>query len=1152
MRKGARISRWLLAGVAGLVALLFISLQVILHSPVLTRIVGRVAEELVPEGEVGFGRVRTSMLRSFPRIELTVEDFTLTYPAERYAAYDTCRTGEGKGPGTDTLAVLRELSLSVDYVAAFRGRYDVHRLVLRGPRLFGRYYGPEAANWDILPLSSGPKDTVRKALSLPDVSVGRLSLTETPYVFFATPSDSMSLWLDRAEVSGDRTGLTVDIAARTYIATRSYGELEVPLGLYLQGRLPSRADGAVEADVDTLRLRVATVELAGAGDAVLLGDSTYVRAEAAIDGSRLGDLVRLYGDNFPALKKVTTDARLSLAARAEGYLSAGSLPELSASIHIPTAYVRYEGIDRDAHVALDGAVATDGAGRLDVTLRHIDVDAGGMRLRASGSADDLLGADPFFGLDGTLSARIDTLTRLLTASCGITGTGDVEASLRGKIRRSQLDGYRFTRADLHGRAVIDGLDLRDAPDSLSATVGHADILLASMGNRIDSTLRPGSRVLGLAARIDTIDVSVGEDVFLRGGGLSLLAQNGAEILNRQGTERFHPLVGQFQADRLRIQDGDSLRISVRGTEETFRIIPGSATGGATTLRLTSSNERIGIRQAMHRVGVRKLGFQATARMHQRDTVRRRARRERDRTAPRSGLPEWLQDEEFRQHDIDIRLGASMARYFREWDIEGALSMERAGIMTPSFPLRTRVSDVRGSFTNDRVSFDNITVTAGGSDISADATLSGLRGTLLRHGVLRLDANVISQDINADELLQAVAAGKVLPPPAAADSLSDDAYQEMLTEAAAGSVPDSTASRLFVVPANLIANVSLGARRIRYDSLTVNWTASDIAVRQRCVQVTNTVATSNMGDIYFEGFYSSRTRSDIQAGFDVNFVNITADKVIGLIPAMDTIMPLLKSFKGELDCELAVTTALDPDMNLILPTMDGILKVSGRNLKVENSPQFTKVARLLRFRDNKMGRVDRMSVEGMLRDNTLEVFPFVLDLDRYTMAASGLQHLDESFQYHVSVIRSPLLVKFGINLWGEGFDSMKFAVGKARYTDTRVPVFTRQLDTVQVNLVNSIRNIFDIGVDRAVAANRDQRIVAEEMEKLHYDADPLTDSLSTAERIVLEMAGETVTEETAVEDAVEEVETDVEVDAKEMLREARRQARKERREARKEE
>ena len=51
------------------------------------------------------------------------------------------------------------------------------------------------------------------------------------------------------------------------------------------------------------------------------------------------------------------------------------------------------------------------------------------------------------------------------------------------------------------------------------------------------------------------------------------------------------------------------------------------------------------------------------------------------------------------------------------------------------------------------------------------------------------------------------------------------------------------------------------------------------MKERCVQITETEAVSNMGDISFEGFYATRSKKDIKAGFSFNFKDITAEKVI---------------------------------------------------------------------------------------------------------------------------------------------------------------------------------------------------------------------------------------------------------------------------------
>ena len=86
----------------------------------------------------------------------------------------------------------------------------------------------------------------------------------------------------------------------------------------------------------------------------------------------------------------------------------------------------------------------------------------------------------------------------------------------------------------------------------------------------------------------------------------------------------------------------------------------------------------------------------------------------------------------------------------------------------------------------------------------------------------------------------------------------------------------------------------------------------------------------------------------------------------------------------------------------------------------------------------------------------------MDVDRYILAASGLQHLDEAFNYHLSAIKSPLLVKFGVNVWGDDFDHVRYGLGRAKYRSVNVPVFTPQLDTVQNSLLASIHNVFDLG------------------------------------------------------------------------------------------
>jgi hypothetical protein len=268
-----------------------------------------------------------------------------------------------------------------------------------------------------------------------------------------------------------------------------------------------------------------------------------------------------------------------------------------------------------------------------------------------------------------------------------------------------------------------------------------------------------------------------------------------------------------------------------------------------------------------------------------------------------------------------------------------------------------------------------------------------------------------------------------------------------------------------------------------------------------------MATSNIGDVTFEGFYSTRTKKDIKAGFNFDFKDITAEKAIDLMPAVDTIMPLLKSFAGKLNCTLAATASLDTNMNILTPTINGVLRISGDDLTISDSDLFTSLAKKLKFDNRDTGRINHMIVEGVIKDDVLEVFPFVVTLDRYTLALSGKQNLDLSYRYHASLIRSPMLIKVGVDIYGQDFDHMKFKIGRPKYRNEKVPVFTAVIDETRLNLARSIKDIFEKGVEAAVRENERQEAIHEHSLEIGYvnAVDQETEELSEEEQKELDEA-----------------------------------------------
>ena len=546
-------------------------------------------------------------------------------------------------------------------------------------------------------------------------------------------------------------------------------------------------------------------------------------------------------------------------------------------------------------------------------------------------------------------------------------------------------------------------------------------------------------------------------------------------------------MGVLKAANLSMRDEEGTAIGLRDNMETFRVTPSTKDFRSPKLNLTSQSTGVRVRTGANGVLLRNFKFDITANKHQlAESTTKRLNRLLDslqrvwpgvprdslmakyrQSHPRRTFPAWMQSD-FRSRDIHVNLSDAVRQYYRNWDFSGNVSMERARLLVPAFPLQTQVLDLRGAVTNDQVDLKNITVEAGESNLSAQGTLSNLRRSLLMRGTMELDATVSSDHLDANELMRAYAYYASYDPEPSMERASDEALERAIERV---ELPDSASSRLLVVPGNLNARVSVEASDIRYDSLEVSWAAADLEMKQRTLQITD----------------------------------VTAEKVITLFPAIDTLVPMLRSFAGDLNCELAATAEMDTAMRLVLPSIDGILRISGKDLSIDgDTPEFKRIARMLVFRNKNGAYVNEMGVTGMVRDNVMEVFPFVMGIDRYTLALSGLQHLDESFNYHLSAIKSPLLVKFGINIWGDDFDHIKYGVGRAKYRRIPVPDFSRQLDTVQNSLLASIHNVFELGVDQVIAENKEQHYIQDRMTQTGYtpDADTLAAPAAVQDSVAL--------------------------------------------------
>ncbi|MBE6234908.1 MAG: hypothetical protein E7112_01585 [Bacteroidales bacterium] len=1164
LKKLLKVLLWLV----GIWLAVLLVIQVAVSPKVLSGIVDRYASEYI-DGDLSFSKVRLRMFRHFPNVGVSVEDCSLTYPAERFDSLEAAGPQgrllyQGTGETADTLLSVKRFSAGINVAALLFGKINIPHVIITQPRIFAHSYDSLHANWNIFKVTS-EADTTEAVL--PDIAIGRVRLLRRPHIVYTDSqdtvfamadirrmsfdgkykvndmennrismsvdsmlvagrigSDTLSMRLDRLHMHEHEDHMDIEAGARARLATRSLGRMSVPIGI--SGTIGMPQDGDKTFRLHRFNADIASIPVRFDAD-LTLADTTSIRCDFSIDDCGISDILDGFvKDMFPAARDLRTDARISLEGSVAGAIGGERLPDIRMHLSIPQSSSSHKALEHRINLAFDASAATDTDGKLRFDLSKAEVSTYGLQLSATASVEDALGEDPVIGINGHLDAAVDSLATFLPDSDGITAEGSLSADIRGKMKLSQASIYNFAQADLEGKVTSDKIHFKSQADSIDITLDALDVRIAP--ETIVSRRDPGRSftLMGITGALEKAVIELQDAMSFSGSSLSLSARNSFDMIFEQDTTRIHPLSGTFEAASLSLKDTEGINIVLKSTSNTFRMMPKRGQPEIPVISVSSDNKNILYRDSHNRVILTDASLSGKAAMN---TADRRARRKNmldslarvypdvpydslfshwRRTRQAAAVPEWMQEEDFRAKDIKVSLDQTAAKYFREWDVDGTLGVRTGILITPYFPARNILRGAQLKITNNEIALDSLKIMSGNSSIMAKGSLSGLRRALLGRGSYRLDLDLSTDKMEADALLAAFDAGSRFNPESITEDMSEASDAEFLKMVVADTLDTTESEALIIVPANLEAEIRIDGRNISYSDLTIDRLTSKLTMKERCVQILDTRASTNIGKAELDAFYSTRTKKDISTGFNFNLLDVTTEKVIDMLPAIDTIMPLLKSFKGLINCELAATANLDTCMNILTPTLNGVARIAGSNLTIQENKMFSDLARKLKFKNSKVAKIDKMTVEGVIRDSRIEVFPFIVDVDRYTLALSGLHNFDMSYKYHVSIIRSPMVFKVGVDLYGPDFDSMKFKIGKAKYKNKKLPVFTAVIDETKINLARSIRNIYERGVDIALKENEEQAAIENLKKEIGYvnAAEQNMEELSAEEQKQLEEGG----------------------------------------------
>lgn len=1114
LKRSLKIAAW---SVGSLLALLVVAITLtvwILTPERLTPLVNEFGSSYL-DADVKANRVELTFWSTFPRFRVDVDTLAVTSRSLKKLPESQRKA---LPEWADSLFAVNHFDGTINVLRLLIGDIALYDVNIDRPRINLLQATRDVANFDVLPPSEKEE---KEPGPLPDISLGTFQiLGDAPIRYVSIPdSTDISVKIAQTKLEGEENPtyrLRVDGISNARVSAITINDLKLGLGgrITFDTRHPDRlALHNLELGVGKLIARLSS-ELNFASDLKIETFSIDIPKVKVMDVMALIPKAMLEGvPAFETDMTFTADARLTrpFLPATKG---ADTIPSLTASVKIDADRFVLDRLTLKK-LALNMTAALDGhdLDRSSFDVRKISAMGLGVDFEASLKGSRLV-SDPAF--EGTFRGELDLskLPRQLTATLPMRLSGRLTANAGFAGRLSYLTKERFHNLSMTGEANLHDFRMVMNDGSGSAFVRHGEFKLGTSSSFVKDSHRADS-LLTLSARIDTVAYVTPE---MKLTGVKLLAGVGCQNNSQTAdTSSITPLGATLKVGRLRfLSPVDTLYTSLRDVSAGIVLsrFKGNSRQPRLDVRLNAGKIRYAdkFNRASLSDGAAKLTlhpreFEMPPRMKHfvdsvsrrhpglaPDSVRRLAFKELRAQRRR---PTAETDSLDLRENIDFGLDGSVKGLLIRWQAEGSLTAKTGRVMTPYFPLRCKVENLDLSFTTNQVDLKNTTFYVGNSDFRVNGSISNiLRAVMSRTGrqPIKVRLALESRLVDVNQLAEAAFAGSAFAEKAGTtevsivDSADDDDVQKSVAE-------NTGEVGALIVPSNVDAELIVHANRISYSDVLLSGLEGAVRVKDGALNLDELSANSDAGSVRLTALYNAPTRRDLNFAFSLDLEDFHIKKFLQMLPSIDSIMPLLRDIDGIINADIAATTKLDQGMNIDFPTLSAAVRLSGDSLVLMDNETFRTIGKWLLFKNKNRNLVDHMSTELIVQDNELEIYPFMFDIDRYRLGILGGNDLAMNFKYHVSVLKSPIPFKFGINLSGNA-NKMKVRLGGAKYKDNMAVERVRIAETTRVNLVRSIKNAFARGVRNGQVG----RLHFEQSGDWHRD-DEASDTISHADSLL---------------------------------------------------
>ena len=361
----------------------------------------------------------------------------------------------------------------------------------------------------------------------------------------------------------------------------------------------------------------------------------------------------------------------------------------------------------------------------------------------------------------------------------------------------------------------------------------------------------------------------------------------------------------------------------------------------------------------------------------------------------------------------------------KWNPQLSVDMHEAEVALADWEEKILIPAIDFTYTNRDCQIEQSKIVIGNSDFALTGELKNIGRWMRNKAVLEGELTFESEKTDVDELLAMLSAEEGSEEEAPADEamrLSGDEAKGEATEP-------------FLVPTNVDLALNTRIKEAHVMNQVARNLGGKVYVKDGILVIEEMGFICNAAKLQLTAMYRTPRRNHIYVGFDYHMIDINIQELIGMIPQLDSMMPMLRSFRGEAEFHLAAETYTNAQYELKPSTLRGAASIFGKDLVVLDNETFSKISKLLLFSKKTENKVDSISAEMTVYKKEIDLYPLCIQMDNYKVALGGRHNLDMSFNYDINVL-SPIYL--GVNVSGK-IDDLNIKLAKCKYAKDFRPV-----------------------------------------------------------------------------------------------------------------